>query len=81
MPRPDAPELPLALAKTPLARRGRRSRSKSRPPVARMLRIHELIQDGGHPNCFSLAAEFEVSPKTIQRDIDFMRDQLRLPLE
>jgi len=81
MPRPDVPELPLVLAKPPLAKRGRNARSKSRPPVARMLRIHELIQEGGHPNCFSLADEFEVSAKTIQRDIDFMRDQLRLPLE
>ena len=81
MPRPDVPELPLVLAKPPLAKRGKSARSKSRPPVARMLRIHELIQEGGHPNCFSLAAEFEVSPKTIQRDIDFMRDQLRLPLD
>ena len=81
MPRPDVPELPLVLAKPPLAKRGMNARSKSRPPVARMLRIHELIQEGGHPNCFSLADEFEVSAKTIQRDIDFMRDQLRLPLE
>lgn len=81
MPRPFVPELPLALAKPQPARRRGRSRTQSRPPVARMLRIHELIQEGGHPNCFSLATEFEVSPKTIQRDIDFMRDQLRLPLE
>lgn len=80
MPRPDVPELPLALAKPPKPYPRGRPRTQSRPPVARMLRIHELIQEGGHPNCFSLAAEFEVSPKTIQRDIDFMRDQLRMPL-
>ena len=29
----------------------------------------------------SLAAAFEVSTKTIQRDLDFMRDRLNLPLE
>jgi len=27
-----------------------------------------------------MAAEFEVSTKTIQRDLDFMRDRLRLPI-
>lgn len=80
MPRPDVPELPLVLAKPLSTRRRVVPRSQSRPPVARMLRIHELIQEGTHPNCFSLGAEFEVSPKTIQRDIDFMRDQLRMPL-
>jgi proteasome accessory factor B len=46
-----------------------------------MLRLHEAIQAGGYPNCFSLGQELEVSPKTIQRDVDFMRDRMRLPLE
>jgi proteasome accessory factor B len=31
--------------------------------------------------CRKLADELEVSTKTIQRDIDFMRDQLGLPIE
>jgi proteasome accessory factor B len=46
-----------------------------------MMRIHDLIQRGEHPNCFSIAREFEVSPKTIQRDVDFMRDQMLLPID
>ncbi|MDX6767674.1 MAG: WYL domain-containing protein [Candidatus Methylacidiphilales bacterium] len=53
----------------------------SRPPLARMLRLHEELSAGRHPNCRSMAREFEVSDKTIQRDFDFMRDQLGLPLE
>jgi proteasome accessory factor B len=53
----------------------------SRPPLARMLKIHEALQRGSRPNCSSLAREFEVSVKTIQRDIEFMRDQLGLPIE
>lgn len=53
----------------------------SRPPMARMMRIHDLIKDGAYPNCSSLAGEFEVSGKTVMRDLDFMRDQLRLPIE
>ena len=46
-----------------------------------MLRLHELLSAGRYPNCSFLAGEFEVSAKTIQRDVDFMRDQLVLPVE
>jgi predicted DNA-binding transcriptional regulator YafY len=53
----------------------------TRPPLVRMLRIHELLSAGRYPNCSVLAAEFEVSAKTVQRDVDFMRDQLVLPIE
>ena len=49
--------------------------------MARMLQIHEHLQTGGRKNCRTLAASLEVSPRTIQRDIDFMRDQLGLPVE
>ena len=34
-----------------------------------------------YPNATSLAARFEVSLKTAQRDIEFMRDRLNCPLE
>lgn len=53
----------------------------SRPPLERMLRIHEFIQGGKFPNGPSLARHLEVSSKTIQRDLDFMRDRLGLPIE
>jgi predicted DNA-binding transcriptional regulator YafY len=53
----------------------------SRPPLVRMLRIHDFLSAGRYPNCSVLAREFEVSAKTIQRDVDFMRDQLVLPIE
>ena len=49
--------------------------------MARMLRIHEHLQNGHRTNCRTLAAALEVSPRTIQRDIDFMRDQLGLPVD
>lgn len=52
----------------------------SRPPLARMLAIHGQLAEGRHPNCFTLARELEVATKTIHRDIEFMRDQLGLPL-
>jgi proteasome accessory factor B len=53
----------------------------SRPPVERMLRIHQAIQSGKHPNAVSLAADLEVSTKSIHRDLEFMRDRLEMPLE
>lgn len=52
----------------------------SRPPLRRMLEIHAAIVAGGFPNASKLAAQLEVSVKSIQRDLDFMRDQLNLPI-
>ena len=46
-----------------------------------MLKIHRAIQSGTFPNTTQLAAGLEVSTKTIQRDIEFMRDRLELPIE
>jgi proteasome accessory factor B len=53
----------------------------TRPPLDRMLRIHQAIQAGKYPNASTLAAAIEVVPKTIHRDIAFMRDRLDLPIE
>ena len=53
----------------------------SRPPLERMLRIHQAIQSGHFPNTSTLADELEVSTKSIQRDLEFMRERLELPLE
>jgi len=53
----------------------------SRPPLERMLRIHQAIQSGRFPNATALAGDLEVSTKSIYRDIEFMRDRLELPLE
>jgi predicted DNA-binding transcriptional regulator YafY len=53
----------------------------SRPAIWRVMEIHKIIRTGRHPNCTTLAKEIEVTSKTIQRDISFMRDQLDLPLE
>lgn len=46
-----------------------------------MMRLHVLLQSGKYPNCQSVAREFEVAPKTIQRDIDYMRYQLGAEIE
>lgn len=47
----------------------------------RVMEIHKRVRMGQMPNCSSLAKDIEVTSKTIQRDISFMRDQLGLPLE
>lgn len=53
----------------------------SRPPLERMLRIHQAVSSGQFPNASTLAREIEVATKTIHRDIEFMRDRLNLPIE
>ena len=46
-----------------------------------MLRIHQAIQSGKFPNAAGLGRELEVSAKSIQRDVQFMRERLGLPIE
>jgi proteasome accessory factor B len=53
----------------------------SRPPLERMMRLHTALKARHFPNCRKIADELEVSPKTIQRDIDFMKYRLGLPIE
>ena len=53
----------------------------SRPPWERMMRFHNLIKEETFPNCTKVAKEFEVSWRTVMRDVDFMRDRLNLPIE
>src|SRR5262245_2804212 len=42
--------------------------------------IDQQLRSNRFPNTRAIAAHFEISDKTAQRTIDFMRDQLRLPL-
>jgi proteasome accessory factor B len=53
----------------------------SRPPLERMMRIHQAVVAGKYPNATTLAEEIEVTTKTIHRDVEFMRDRLQLPIE
>src|SRR5579883_3252758 len=53
----------------------------ARPPLERMMKIHQALQSGKYPNTNRLANEMEVSSKSIQRDLDFMRDRMNLPVE
>ena len=46
-----------------------------------MMRIHQEVQSGSYPNASSLAREFEISTKSVYRDIEFMRSSRELPLD
>ena len=54
---------------------------KYKPQHARLLYIDREVGKGGYPNYSQLAKGYEVSVKTIQRDIDYMRYQLDAPVE
>ena len=65
----------------PLLQEEKTAGGSSRPPLERMMRLHAALKAKKFPNCQKIAAELEVSAKTIQRDIDFMRYRLGLPIE
>lgn len=59
----------------------KKRRLLSRPPVERMMFIHEELRRNTFPNCTRLKQQLEVKAgRTILRDIDFMRDRMRLPI-
>ena len=61
---------------------GVRSRTlRSRPPLNRFQEIFHAIKTGRYPNRTQLARLIEVTTKTIQRDLDYMRYQLGVPME
>lgn len=52
-----------------------------RAKFGRILALDEAIRSGRYPNCASFAREYEVSAKTVQRDIDFLRYARGAPIE
>jgi len=54
---------------------------QTRPPLDRMLRIHQEVQGQTFPNSAFLSQKLEISTKTVHRDVEFMRDRLNLPIE
>lgn len=45
------------------------------------MRLHGQLQNNEYPNCPALAREFEISVRTLKRDVEFMKDRLCLPIE
>jgi predicted DNA-binding transcriptional regulator YafY len=60
---------------------GRKGAFKDRPLWRRLQTIHHEIKDGRYPNATSLAAALDVSTKTVQRDVDYLRNELAAPIE
>lgn len=54
---------------------------KDRPLWRRLQTIHHAIKERQYPNASSLAQELGVSSKTVQRDLDYLRDELDAPIE
>ncbi len=67
-------------AKTTTASKTFRTNVETRPPLERMMFIHQRIHSGHYPNASTLASKLEISRKTIVRDIAFMRYRLNLPI-
>ena len=59
----------------------RQSFPAARTPLARMMRISRKLIGREKFNMRTLAEELEVSRKTVDRDICFMRDQLGYEIE
>ena len=63
--------------------RGEQSRSLSLPAMERVLGILNRLEDAGPERsvtCQWLGKELGVSSKTVQRDLDFLKDRFRVPL-
>src|SRR4051794_31598026 len=59
---------------------GDRQYGYGRFAAERVMGMHRQIEDKRYPNASSLAREFEVSVRTIKRDIHYMKERLTLPL-
>ncbi len=58
------------------------NRGKFKPKFNRIIFIDRKIREGSYPNARSLAEEYEgVSPRTIKRDIEWLRDFHQAPIE
>ena len=77
------PKKPLSRSrprKAAAVKRTKADRGWTRRPLHRIYEIHTWVKAGRYPNCQQLARELEMTAKTVQRDINFMRDELNLPL-
>ena len=63
----------------------RAEQKPSKVALARLLKIHDQLNESARGprrvNCSTLAADLERTPKTIQRDISYLRDTLKLPIQ
>jgi predicted DNA-binding transcriptional regulator YafY len=55
-------------------------RTATRFPLERIAAFDRAVRAGEYPNAGTIARVFEVSRRTLQRDIEFMKDRLGAPL-
>ncbi len=53
---------------------------RTKSQYARLVELDRQIRSGKRPNCLTFAEAWNVSQKTVQRDIDFLRDQCGAPM-
>jgi len=54
---------------------------RNKSQFSRLLELDKRIRHGQFPNCLNFSADWEVSQKTVQRDIDYLRDSLNAPID
>jgi len=54
---------------------------RSKTQAERLLALDKQLRDNKYPNCTSFAAEWEISTKTAQRDLEYLQDRMGAPLE
>src|SRR4051794_16872868 len=52
----------------------------SRPPLARIMAIDQALRAGDWPNARTLGLRLEVNPRTVRRDLTYLRDRLGAPV-
>src|SRR5208282_4083201 len=55
-------------------------KTASRPPLRRLKALDEMLRAGTYPNARSAGRKLEVHPRTVHRDLEFLRDSLGAPL-
>ncbi len=49
--------------------------------MTRILEFDRQVRDGEYPNSLRFSVDYEVSQRTVLRDIEYIRDQLGAPLQ
>jgi predicted DNA-binding transcriptional regulator YafY len=60
---------------------GMKDMKRTKTQFSRLLELDRQIRDRKYPNCLTFSMDWEVSQKTVQRDIDYLRDMLNAPIE
>lgn len=60
--------------------KNKKRKTVEKPMIHRLLFVDRMLRKGDRPNCGTMAKAYEVSTKTIQRDIEFLRE-LGAPVE